>query len=83
MLRAELSLYQLMVVIVYLAHMLLKVMILAHTFFNSPAITDVSRDSIRGGGGSVCGSDVGGVVGAAVGHVVGAAAIGMRRRRNN
>ncbi len=39
---------------------------------NPPAITDV-RDSISGGGGSVCGSDVGGVVGAAVGHVVGAA----------
>ena len=32
---------------------------------NLPAITDVSRDSIPGGGGSVCGSDVGGVVGAA------------------
>ena len=32
---------------------------------NLPAITDVGRDSIRGGGGSVCGSDVGGVVGAA------------------
>ncbi len=32
---------------------------------NLPAITDVSRDSIRRGGGSVCGSDVGGVVGAA------------------
>ncbi len=32
---------------------------------NLPAITDVSRDSISGGGGSVCGSDVGGVVGAA------------------
>ncbi len=41
---------------------------------NLPAITDV-RDSISGGGGSVCGSDVGGVVGAAVGHVVGAAAM--------
>ncbi len=32
---------------------------------NLPAITDVGRDSISGGGGSVCGSDVGGVVGAA------------------
>ncbi len=43
------------------------------TRFNSQAITDVSRNSISGGGGSVCGSDVGGVVGAA--------AIEMRRRR--
>ncbi len=32
---------------------------------NLPAITDVSRDSIPGGGGSVCGSEVGGVMGAA------------------
>ena len=56
-------------------------LILAHMFFNSPAITDIGRDSIRGGGESVCGSDVVGIVGAAVGHVVGAAA--MRRRRNN
>ena len=32
---------------------------------NLPAITDVSRDSISGGGGSVCGSDVRGVVEAA------------------
>ncbi len=32
---------------------------------NLPAITDVGRDSISGGGGSVCGSNVGGVVGAA------------------
>ena len=32
---------------------------------NLPVITDVSRDSISGEGGSVCGSDVGGVVGAA------------------
>ncbi len=31
---------------------------------NLPAITDV-RDSISRGGGSVCGSEVGGVVGAA------------------
>ncbi len=35
------------------------------TRLNLPAITDVSRDSISGGGGSVCGSDIGGVVGAA------------------
>ncbi len=32
---------------------------------NLPAITDVSRDSISGEGGSVCGSEVGHVVGAA------------------
>ncbi len=37
----------------------------ALTRFNLPAITDVGRDSISGGGGSVCGSEVGGVVGAA------------------
>ena len=32
---------------------------------NLPTITGVGRDSISGGGGSVCGSDVGDVVGAA------------------
>ncbi len=35
-------------------------------------MTDVGKDSISGGGGSVCGLDVGGVVGAA--------ATGMRRQ---
>ncbi len=48
-------------------------MIHFYSFRNLPAITDVSRDFVSGGGGSVCGSDVEGVVGAAVGHVVGAA----------
>ncbi len=40
-------------------------MIHFYSIRNLPAITDVGRDSISGGGGSVCGSDVGGVVGAA------------------
>ncbi len=41
------------------------VMIHFYSTRNLPAITDVGRDSISGGSGSVCGSDVKGVVGAA------------------